>query len=61
MKNRGTITISIRQANKYAIVSIADNGHGIPESILPKYSIPSLQQKPAGEGSGLGLGIVKEL
>lgn len=61
MKNRGTITISIRQANKYAIVSIADNGHGIPESILPKIFDPFFTTKPAGEGSGLGLGIVKRI
>ena len=61
MKNRGTITISIQQANKYAVVSIADSGPGIPESIIAKIFDPFFTTKPAGEGSGLGLGIVKRI
>lgn len=61
MKNQGTITISIQQANKYAIVSIADSGPGIPESIIAKIFDPFFTTKPAGEGSGLGLGIVKRI
>jgi PAS domain S-box-containing protein len=45
----------------YAVVSITDHGCGIPAEILPRIFAPFFTTKPAGEGSGLGLDIVRKI
>ena len=42
-------------------VGIEDNGPGIPPEILPKIFNPFFTTKKAGEGSGLGLHLCKEI
>ena len=42
-------------------VHIIDNGPGIPEAVLPRIFEPFFTTKPKGEGTGLGLGIVKKI
>jgi two-component system, NtrC family, sensor kinase len=42
-------------------IKITDNGKGISEDILPKIFQPFFTTKPPGEGSGLGLDIVKKI
>ncbi len=51
--------ISIRAAREgdFVQVSIADNGPGIPEEILPNIFDPFFTTKPVGKGAGLGLSI----
>ncbi len=61
MNSHGTLTISIGQANNEAIITVADTGSGIPESIREKIFDPFFTTKRVGEGSGLGLGIVKRI
>jgi signal transduction histidine kinase len=43
------------------VVSIIDNGPGIPENIQERIFDPFFTTKGVGEGSGLGLDIVKRL
>ncbi|GAB6907892.1 hypothetical protein JCM12296A_37310 [Desulfosarcina cetonica] len=43
---------------KYAVVTISDTGHGIPESIKDKIFDPYFTTKPQGKGTGLGLSVV---
>ena len=62
MDNHGTIDIEIRPTdNKQILVRITDSGKGIPPEILPRIFEPFFTTKPAGEGSGLGLDIVKQI
>ncbi len=43
--------------NGFVIISIKDNGHGIPEELKQKIMQPFFTTKPAGEGTGLGLSL----
>ncbi len=61
MDYRGTLTIDVRQQDNQAKISITDSGAGIPEEIQPKIFEPFFTTKPPGEGSGLGLDIVKKI
>jgi signal transduction histidine kinase len=61
MDNRGTLTIDVTPENQQAKISITDSGCGIPEEIQGKIFEPFFTTKPAGEGSGLGLDIVKKI
>lgn len=61
MEEPGTLTISIERLDDFARVSIADTGHGIPETIRERIFDSFFTTKPAGEGTGLGLDIVKKI
>ena len=61
MKNKGTLTIDVGQEGAYLQVKMTDTGTGIPEEIMSKIFDPFFTTKPAGEGSGLGLDIVKKI
>ena len=43
------------------IISVKDNGNGIPDSILDKIMQPFFTTKPTGEGTGLGLSLSYEI
>jgi signal transduction histidine kinase len=49
----------VAEENDYAVISIIDSGGGIPEEIRDKIFNPFFTTKAPGEGSGLGLGIVR--
>ncbi|MCS6832692.1 MAG: ATP-binding protein, partial [Flammeovirgaceae bacterium] len=61
MNYKGKLTIGISQENGYQKVSISDTGCGIPEEIRDKIFDTFFTTKPAGEGSGLGLDIVRKI
>ncbi|MBD0306651.1 MAG: GAF domain-containing protein, partial [Microcoleus sp. T1-bin1] len=61
MDYRGTLTIELTAQDSQAKISITDSGKGIPEEIKTKIFDPFFTTKPAGEGSGLGLDIVKKI
>ncbi|MBD2186129.1 response regulator [Planktothrix sp. FACHB-1355] len=61
MNYRGTLRIDINQFQQQAMISITDSGKGIPEDIKSKIFEPFFTTKPPGEGSGLGLDIVKKI
>ncbi len=61
MKNKGTLQIDVFMQNCYAVFSITDSGDGIPANIQSKIFEPFFTTKAPGEGSGLGLDIVKKI
>lgn len=56
-KSHGSIIIQMEADEKWAKVSIADNGSGIPEENLEQVFSPFFSTKKMGEGIGLGLGL----
>lgn len=61
MNNKGKLEISVSQQNNQIKVQITDSGSGIPLAIQEKIFEPFFTTKPAGEGSGLGLDIVRKI
>jgi signal transduction histidine kinase len=51
------VELSTVQQNGSAIISVKDNGVGIPEAIKEKIMQPFFTTKPTGEGTGLGLSL----
>ncbi|MGF1494782.1 MAG: response regulator [Microcoleaceae cyanobacterium] len=61
MDNQGTLTINAAQQGDYLSVQVIDTGTGIPPEIEARIFEPFFTTKPPGEGSGLGLDIVKRI
>lgn len=57
----GTLTISAHSDEKNIFVGISDTGEGIEPTIIDKIFDPFFTTKKQGEGSGLGLDIVKKI
>ncbi|OQX68942.1 MAG: hypothetical protein B6A08_07365 [Sorangiineae bacterium NIC37A_2] len=54
---RNRITIRAEQAGAMTIVTVSDNGPGIPEDRREQIFAPFFTTKPVGKGTGLGLSI----
>ncbi|WP_017315697.1 trifunctional serine/threonine-protein kinase/ATP-binding protein/sensor histidine kinase [Mastigocladopsis repens] len=61
MENQGTLTIDVTLLPQSIKISMTDTGKGIPPEIQSKIFEPFFTTKPLGEGSGLGLYIVKKI
>ena len=61
MDNKGKLIIDVSSDKSWIKVNITDNGKGIPLDIKEKIFEPFFTTKPPGEGSGLGLDIVKKI
>ncbi|HMG91048.1 MAG TPA: ATP-binding protein [Chryseolinea sp.] len=51
------ISVSTRKSDGRVLISITDNGNGIPEKVLDKIFQPFFTTKPTGQGTGLGLSL----
>jgi signal transduction histidine kinase len=52
-----TVSISTKKEGYKVLVSVKDNGNGIPQKILDKIFQPFFTTKPTGQGTGLGLSL----
>ena len=56
-----TILLKTRRQAHKAIVTIRDNGTGIPSTVLDKVFNPFFTTKPTDEGTGLGLALSNDI
>jgi predicted ATPase/signal transduction histidine kinase/serine/threonine protein kinase len=61
MGPRGVLEIGVAQAGDRLVVEIIDSGQGIAAEAQAKIFQPFHTTKPRGEGSGLGLDIVRQI
>ncbi len=61
MNNQGKLDIDVKNQVEVIKVSIRDYGIGIPKEIKHRIFDPFFTTKKAGEGTGLGLDIVKKI
>jgi signal transduction histidine kinase len=61
MNNQGELEIAVFPQSDYVVTQITDSGPGIPDPIKARIFEPFFTTKPAGEGSGLGLDIVRKI
>ncbi len=61
MDYRGNLTIEVSGIDHHIKIRFTDTGQGIPPEIISRIFEPFFTTKPPGEGSGLGLDIVKQI
>jgi signal transduction histidine kinase len=60
-KYEPTVTVSTKKESDKFIVSVEDNGNGIPDSVKKKIFQPFFTTKPTGQGTGLGLSMSHDI
>ena len=55
------VSITTKKLNDKVEIKIADNGSGIPKSIVDKIFQPFFTTKPTGQGTGLGLSLAYDI
>ncbi|CAN1212840.1 hypothetical protein TUMEXPCC7403_21725 [Tumidithrix helvetica PCC 7403] len=61
MNHRGELEIRVAERERHIVVEIIDSGCGISSDIKERIFEPFFTTKPIGEGSGLGLDIVRKI
>ena len=52
-----TVSVATKKSENHVIITVSDNGNGIPQNIVDKIFQPFFTTKPTGEGTGLGLSL----
>ena len=60
-EGRGIVEVALHEEDGDAVVSVADNGPGIPPELAERIFDPFVSTKEAGEGTGLGLAICRRI
>jgi PAS domain S-box-containing protein len=61
MGPQGTLAIAVTPQAEHVVVTITDSGQGIPDDLQARIFEPFFTTKARGEGSGLGLDIVRQI
>lgn len=56
-----TVTVSTERTDDKVMLSVKDNGNGIPSDVLDKIFQPFFSTKAAGRGTGLGLSLAYDI
>jgi len=59
--SRITLTTQLVNGEQQVRIAIADNGPGIPETVLHRIFDPFFTTKPVGQGTGLGMSISHQI
>jgi signal transduction histidine kinase len=51
------VLVSTKKSEDKILISVKDNGNGIPQKVLDKIFQPFFTTKPTGQGTGLGLSL----
>ena len=57
----GRIVVTVRRQGERVITEVSDNGQGIPHTMLNRVFEPFFTTKPAGQGTGLGLFLCRNI
>lgn len=52
-----TVSVSTKKEGTNVLISVKDNGNGIPQKVFDKIFQPFFTTKPTGQGTGLGLSL----
>ena len=55
------VSLMSKKENGNALLSVEDNGNGIPPAIVDKIFQPFFTTKPTGQGTGLGLSLAYDI
>ncbi len=56
-----TVSITTKKIGNKVLISVKDNGFGIPQKIVDKIFQPFFTTKPTGQGTGLGLSLSNDI
>jgi two-component system NtrC family sensor kinase len=56
-----TVSVSTKKEGNKVLISVKDNGNGIPQKVLDKIFQPFFTTKPTGQGTGLGLSLAYDI